>query len=83
MRASHFRKEATNINKQFKGTKILISNSYLIRKRFQGYRGKMISLYESPLDITRTVPLIDLVLQKVQKNKETVAQLTFLIVTFY
>jgi len=35
------KQETTIINKQFKGTKTLISNTYLIRQSFQGNRRKM------------------------------------------
>ena len=38
--ASHVRTDTANENKQFKETKTLISNSYLIRKGFQGYHCK-------------------------------------------
>ena len=36
----HFRREPANENKHLNGTKTLISNSYLIRQSFQGYRCK-------------------------------------------
>ena len=35
--ASHFRRETTKENKQFKETETCISNSYLVGKSFTGY----------------------------------------------
>ena len=59
--ANPFCREPANENKQFKKTKTLISNSYLIRQSFYGYHCKsaLPSWHGESLEITLTVPLKD------------------------
>ena len=59
--ASHFRREPANKNiRLIKDTKTLLSNSYLTRQSFQGYRCKsdiVIFACTVKLEVTLTVPL--------------------------
>ena len=59
--AHHYRRETANENKQFKATRLLISNLYLIRDK--GFKGTvlnwtLLSLHGGSLKLTLTVPLI-------------------------
>ena len=56
---SHFHREIANKNNQFKETKTLISNLYLIRQSFKGTVVNRASpfLHGGSLEITITVPL--------------------------
>ena len=66
MRNCHFRRKTANENKQFKETNTLISNSYLIRQSFQGYRCES-GIVICQLEITLRVHLK----KKLDKYSET------------